>query len=78
MKAAKRIFQEKRGRKWITTYESDDQTLVYRGLSEDLIAKHISKARFVKSIRRTNNYDGTITITATYDNETRNLFVVPW
>ena len=40
---------------------------VYRALAEDMVCKYIHKANFIKSIKRKQNYNGTVTIIVTYD-----------
>lgn len=50
---------------------------IYKRLSNDLIAKKICQCRYIKSIKRRNNYDGTCEITVTYNNNVRNIYTVP-
>ena len=71
------VFEHREGRKWVQTAEVTDEVKVYRHLSEVLIAKCLCKAAYVKRIQRRSNYDGTVTIIATYDNDCRNVFTVP-
>lgn len=77
MREIKREFQIKSGNKWHTTYEVTDPAAVYEFLSSDLIAKKLNACTYIKSIKRVNNYDGTQTITVTYDSATRNIYTIP-
>ena len=76
MREIKREFQIRSGNKWGTTHETTDPAEVYEFLSRDLIAKKINACTYIKSIKRVNNYDGTQTITVTYDSATRNIYTI--
>lgn len=76
MKTISRTAEKKRGKKWIETFKQTEPVEVYRDLMHDLINKKICCASYIKSIKRTNNYDGTQTIIVTYDNECRSIYIV--
>lgn len=72
----KRIAQKKTGKTWVDTYIDNDATSVYKSLSHDLIAKKINACTYIKSIKRTQNYDGTNTIIVLYDNNVRSVYTI--
>ena len=76
MREIKREFQIRVGKTWSTTLEDTDPASVYEFLTHDLIAKKLNACTYIKSIKRVNNYDGTQTITVTYDSATRNVYGV--
>ena len=41
---------------------------IYKRLADELINKYVNKGRWTRSVKRINNYDGTITITLYQDN----------
>ena len=53
-------------KKWETTYVSTDAEHVLKMFSENMVAKYIGKAPYVKSIKRKQNYNGTATYTVNY------------
>lgn len=63
-----RKTEVKHGKKWEAS-TSDPMTgaEVYRALAEDMLYKYVNKASFTKSIKRKQNYNGTVTIIVTYD-----------
>lgn len=71
-----RIAQKKEDNNWINCYETYNETEIYKSLCNDLIAKKVNACRYIRSIKRTQNYDGTITITVSYDNKTRSVYRV--
>lgn len=71
-----RIAQVKRNNAWIDTFSDYNETDVYKSLSRDLIAKKINQCRYIKSIKRRQNYNGYITIIVTYDNNVRSVYTV--
>ena len=77
MREIKREFQIRSGNKWGTTFETTDPAEVYEFLTSDLIAKKLNACTYIRSIKRTNNYDGTQTIVVTYENVTRNVYTIP-
>lgn len=77
MREIKRIVEIKNGRKWETTFSSTEPAYVFESLSKDLIAKKINACAYIGSIKRANNYDGTITITVNYNNDTRSVYTIP-
>lgn len=66
----------KEGRTWEKSYTTNNSTEVYESLALDLINKKIHACTFIKSIKRTPNYDGTQTITVTYDNNCKTVYIV--
>lgn len=75
-------FYAKSGRNWkrvesmgVTT----DAETVYRSLTEDMVFRYIHKSPVVKSVKRTQNYDGTNTITVTLGEhgDVRRVYTVP-
>ena len=69
--------QRKNGRAWIDTdfYTTDSYTIHTR-LMQDLILKKLHNGSAIKTITDRNNYDGTRTITVTYDNGYRNVYTI--
>lgn len=53
--------------KWETTHTTENKEHILEMFANDLTAKYIGKATYVKSIRRNNNYDGTATYIVTYN-----------
>lgn len=74
---ATRIIEEKNGSKWAACRMIDDATQVLESLAQDLIAKKINECRYIRSIKRKTNYNGTQTITVDYGNGTRSLYTIP-
>lgn len=77
MREIKRVIEIKEGKKWIETYATGDPVAVYEALSSDLIAKKINACTYITGIKRTQNYNGTITITVNYNNDTRSVYTIP-
>ena len=69
-----RIAQKKENNNWINCYETYNETEIYKSLCNDLIAKKINACRYIKSIKRIQNYDSTIKIIVSYDNNTRSVY----
>ena len=76
MREIKRVVEIKKDNKWNKTYEVTDEKEIYESLAHDLIAKKMNGCTWIKSIKRTQNYDGTITMTVVYDNNSRSLYTV--
>lgn len=76
MKEIKRVAEKKVNKKWVETFTCTDELEVYKALTSDLIAKKINACQYIKTIKRTPNYDGTQTITVTYDNDCRSIYTV--
>lgn len=72
----KRVMYVKEKNKYIETITQTDAAQVYEYLAHDLIAKKINACRYIKSIKRRNNYDGTQQITIIYDNNTKAEYTV--
>lgn len=66
----------KNGRNWEESYRNTNPADVYESLSLALINKKIHACTFIKSIKRTPNYDGTQTITVMYDNGVKTVYIV--
>ena len=62
----KRMVQTKQGKKWITTWETDNDETIYKCLYSDLMARYMHKAPYIKRVTDVNNYDGTRTVTVYY------------
>lgn len=58
------------------TQRITDPEQIYRDLTHDLIASKLHKADYIKSIRDKCNYDGTRTITITYNNNVRRIYQI--
>ena len=58
-------------------HDSMKEEDIYMRLCNALIAKKLNECRYIKSIKRRNNYDGTQEITVTYDNAVRNIYTIP-
>lgn len=71
-----RIAQTKKNNTWVNSFEEYDETAVYKSLSRDLIAKKINQCKYIKNIKRVQNYNGFITVIVTYDNNTRSVYTV--
>lgn len=77
MKEAKRVVEVKRNGKYVREeYVEQSGEEVYRHLANDLIAKKLNECRWIRSIRRRNNYDGTQTIVVSYDNDVRAIYTI--
>lgn len=70
------IIEVKRGKKWIQETVITDETLVYKYLANDLISKKLNGCAYIKTIKRVPNYDGTQTITVTFNNDCRSIYTV--
>ena len=70
------VIEIKRGKKWEKEMVITNETLVYKYLANDLISKKLNGCTFIKTIKRVSNYDGTQTITVTFDNDCRNIYTV--
>ena len=76
----------KEGRTWKETYYLDEtmeylenesaKEHIYKCLMHDMIAKKLHKCTYIKSITRSNPYDGTELVTVTYDNDSRRIYKV--
>lgn len=53
-----------------------DTFRIFSELASDLIAKKINHCRYIRSVKRVDNYDGTMDIIVTYDNSTRSVYTV--
>ena len=76
MKEISRIVELKTSKGWEVHHTETEKTEIYEALARDLIAKKIHHCTYIKSIKRVCNYDGTQTITVTYDNNCRSIYTV--
>lgn len=76
MKEIKKVVEVKNGKKWEVSTVITDTTAVYESLSCDLINKKLNNCNYIKTIKRTPNYDGTQSITVNYNNDTRAVYTV--
>jgi hypothetical protein len=65
-----------RSGKAVLSFRQENVTEVYQQLASDLIAKEINHTKNITKIKRTNNYDGTISIVVYYDNQMHRRYVV--
>lgn len=73
MKQIQRVY-EIRSAKGYAADTSDpvtDEAAVQESLLQDMIAKHYWKARYIGSIKRHQNYDGTCNYTVVYKDDDR-------
>lgn len=75
MKETKYQYIRKSGE---VTFENNDAATIYELMARDLIAKKLQRCTYIKSMRRVNNYDGTITITMYQANGDKAVYTVPW
>ena len=66
----------KSGRTWEESYRNTNPADVYESLSLALINKKIHACKYITSIKRVNNYDGTQAITVNYDNGVKTVYIV--
>ena len=76
MREINRTVELKNGRNWEVHHVETDAAEIYEALARDLIAKKLHKCTYIKSIKHVCNYDGTQTITITYDNNCRSIYTV--
>lgn len=62
---ARVIFQEKTPSGYVATWDKEGRE-VWEDLAKDLIAKKLEACRYISSIKRKQNYDGTNTIIVNY------------
>lgn len=70
------IYEEKKDRKYVQTYECTDAATVYADLAQELISKKINACQWIKSIKRTTLYNGFQRVTVTYDHGGRRVYTV--
>lgn len=76
MKKIEKVVEIKNGKSWSVSHVVTDETEIYKSLSCDFIAKKLNSCSYIKSIKRTPNYDGTQTITVLYNNDCRSIYTV--
>lgn len=72
----KYIVEVKNGRKYELVRTCSDPLTVYQELTHDLISKKMCNAQYIRSIRRVQNYNGTISIIVNYDNNVRRTYTI--
>ena len=76
MRDLKKIVEVKNGNKWVISHETTDTNEIYRSLSRDLIAKKFNGCTYIKSIKKTPNYDGTNTVKVYHDNGVKVTYII--
>ena len=64
-------IEEKKGRKYEVTNRVEDETEVYKRLSNDMISKKICNCTYIRSITRSQLYYGFVNIYVSYTNGIR-------
>jgi len=64
------------GREWSERFTDTDPATVYKSLSQDLLQKRFYRADYIKSLKCSNNFNGTYTITVYYSNNTKSRYIV--
>lgn len=72
----KKTVEIKNGKAWVVEFVDTDELLVYKSLTDDLIAKKINQCSYIKSIKRTQLYNGTQKITVVYNNDCRAIYEI--
>ena len=70
------IVEVKNGKNYEITNTCTNCTDVYESLARDLINKKICQCSYIKSIKRTNLYNGFEKIIVTYDNNVRRTYTI--
>ena len=60
-------YQEKQGRKYITTFRNEDEATVYKNLCNALIAKKVNKCLWIRRITSEFDHRGFYTFYVYYD-----------
>lgn len=76
MKEFKQVIEIKNGKTWEVSNVITNEVDIYKNLSCDLINKKLNNCSYIKTIKRTPNYDGTQSITVNYNNDTRAVYTV--
>lgn len=71
------VFEEKHNGKYIETWRTEDKTRVFEDLSRNLISKKLCECTWIRSIKRTQLYNGFIKITVSEDNNCRRIYYIP-
>lgn len=69
-------WEIKQGKVYTVDRVVTDSLTIHESLAHDLIAKKLHNASYIKSIKDRCNYDGTRTITVTYDNGCRRVYKI--
>lgn len=76
MRELRKVIEIKNGKKYEVDTIITDVAAVYESLARDLVAKKLQACNWITSIKDRTNYDGTRTITVTYNNGCRALYTV--
>jgi hypothetical protein len=76
MRDITKVIEVKKGRAYETTATITDTAAIYESLAGDLIAKKLHGCTWITRINDRCNYDGTRTITVTYNNGCRAIYTV--
>lgn len=76
MREEKRVIEIKNGTKYEIMETYTNPYFIYESLARELIAKKLLHCEWIKSIKDRTNYDGTRTITVTYNNDTRAIYTI--
>jgi len=66
----------KKGRKYTQGMIETNPAEVYKSLAEDLIAKKINNATYIRSIKRDQLYNGFENITVYYSNDVKAVYTI--
>ncbi len=69
-------YEEKQGREYVTTWETEDAAQVYEDFAHELIAKKIHACTWIKSIKRMPLYTGFDRFIVTYDHGGRRVYTI--
>lgn len=69
-------FEEKQGNKYVQTWASNDEAQIYNDLAHELISKKINQCTWIKSIKRTQLYNGYQKIVVYYDHGGRRVYTI--
>ena len=76
MRELTKVIEIKNGTKYEIESTTNDVTTIYESLARDLVAKKLQACNWITSIKDRTNYDGTRTITVTYNNGCRALYTI--
>ena len=66
----------KENNKYVETYTTTNFEIIYRRLTEELIAKKINRCKYIQSIKRTNLYNGYQQITVYETNGIKAEYII--
>lgn len=76
MRELTKVIEIKNGKKYEIESVTTDVTTIFESLARDLVAKKLQACTWITSIKDRTNYDGTRTITVTYNNGCRALYTI--